>query len=46
MHFLTESGYKLGSVFKTGNQIPIVDINVNHPNHRLIIDINIIIINL
>ena len=34
MHFLTESGYKLGSVFKTGNQIPIVDINVNHPNHR------------
>jgi hypothetical protein len=33
-HFLTESGYKLGSVFKTGNQIPIVDINVNHPNHR------------
>ena len=34
MHFLTENGYKLGSVFKTGNQIPIVDINVNHPNHR------------
>ena len=34
MHFLTESGYKLGSVSKTGNQIPIVDINVNHPNHR------------
>ena len=34
MHFLTDNGYKLGSVFKTGNQIPIVDINVNHPNHR------------
>ena len=33
-HFLTKDGYKLGSVFKTGNQIPIVDINVNHPNHR------------
>jgi hypothetical protein len=33
-HFLTKNGYKLGSVFKTGNQIPIVDINVNHPNHR------------
>ena len=34
MHFLTENGYKLGSVSKTGNQIPIVDINVNHSNHR------------
>ncbi len=33
-HFITKTGYKLGSVFKTGNQIPIVDINVNHPNHR------------
>jgi replicative DNA helicase len=33
-HFLTKNGYKLGSVFKTGNQIPIVDINVNHQNHR------------
>ena len=33
-HFLTKNGYKLGSVLKTGNQIPIVDINVNHPNHR------------
>jgi len=33
-HFLTKNGYKLGNVFKTGNQIPIVDINVNHPNHR------------
>ena len=33
-HFLTKNGYKLGSVFKTGNQIPIVDINVNHSNHR------------
>ena len=34
MHFLTKDDYKLGSIFKTGNQIPIVDINVNHPNHR------------
>ena len=34
MHFLTKDGYKLGSVFKTENQIPIVDINVNHQNHR------------
>jgi hypothetical protein len=33
-HFITKNGYKLGSVFKTENQIPIVDINVNHPNHR------------
>jgi hypothetical protein len=33
-HFITKNGYKLGSVFKTGNQIPIVDININHPNHR------------
>jgi len=33
-HFLTKNGYKLGNVFKTGKQIPIVDINVNHPNHR------------
>jgi hypothetical protein len=33
-YFITKNGYKLGSVFKTSNQIPIVDINVNHPNHR------------
>jgi len=33
-YFVTKNGYKLGGVFKTGNQIPIVDINVNHPNHR------------
>lgn len=33
-YFLTKNGYKLGSVFKTENQIPIVDINVNHSNHR------------
>jgi replicative DNA helicase len=32
--FLTKNGYKPGKVVKTGNQIPIVDINVNHPNHR------------
>jgi hypothetical protein len=38
MYFLTKNGYKLGSVFKTGNQIPIVDINVNHPNHRYYTD--------
>jgi hypothetical protein len=34
MHFLTKSGYKLGKIFFTGNKIPIVDININHPNHR------------
>jgi len=34
MHFLTKDGYKLGRMFKTENQIPIVDINVNHSNHR------------
>jgi len=34
MHFLTKSGYKLGKIFFTGKKIPIVDININHPNHR------------
>ena len=32
--FITEDGVRIGKVIKTGNQIPIVDINVNHPNHR------------
>lgn len=31
---LTESGFVSCSVLSTGNVIPIVDINVNHPNHR------------
>ena len=34
MYFLTKSGYKLGKIFFTGKKIPIVDININHPNHR------------
>jgi hypothetical protein len=34
MHFLTKNGYKLGKIFFTGEKIPIVDINVNHSNHR------------
>jgi len=33
-HFLTRNGYVRGSVRKTYDLIPIVDINVNHPNHR------------
>jgi hypothetical protein len=32
--FLCREGYVRGYVAKTGNIIPIVDINVNHPNHR------------
>jgi hypothetical protein len=32
--FITKDGLKVGKVIKTNNQIPIVDINVNHPNHR------------
>lgn len=32
--FITKDGVRIGKVIKTGNQIPIVDINVNHPNHR------------
>ena len=31
---ITKDGVRIGKVIKTGNQIPIVDINVNHPNHR------------
>ena len=33
-NILTRSGYVKGSVRKTYDIIPIVDINVNHPNHR------------
>jgi len=36
--FITKDGLKLGKVIKTNNQIPIVDINVNHPNHRYYTD--------
>lgn len=32
--FLTKNGYMRGSVHYTGNLIPIVDITVDHPNHR------------
>jgi replicative DNA helicase len=32
--FITKDGLRIGKVIKTNNQIPIVDINVNHPNHR------------
>ena len=32
--FLTEDGFETGVVYKTGEKIPIVDINVNHENHR------------
>lgn len=33
-YYLTKSGYVLGKVVRTGQQIPIVDINVDHDNHR------------
>lgn len=33
-NFLTKNGYIKGSVIKTYDMIPIVDINVDHPNHR------------
>lgn len=32
--YLTEDGYQIGIVTKTGKQIPIVDIQVEHDNHR------------
>jgi hypothetical protein len=32
--FITSDGIRNGKIIKTNNQIPIVDINVNHPNHR------------
>jgi len=34
VEFLTKRGYEKGSVSHTGNMIPIVDINVEHENHR------------
>lgn len=34
VNILTKRGYRLGKVYHTGNTIPIVDINVDHPNHR------------
>jgi KaiC/GvpD/RAD55 family RecA-like ATPase len=33
-HYLTRDGYVVGEVVRTGRQIPIVDINVDHENHR------------
>lgn len=34
LYFLTRDGWKKGRVIETDNMIPIVDINVNHSNHR------------
>lgn len=34
IHFLTKDGFKKGHVIYTGAQVPIVDINVAHENHR------------
>jgi hypothetical protein len=34
LEFLTKEGYSTGIVRKTGEIIPIVDINVDHDNHR------------
>jgi hypothetical protein len=31
---ITNEGVKIGRVYKNNNKIPIVDINVNHSNHR------------
>jgi hypothetical protein len=31
---ITDEGIKIGRVYKNNKQIPIVDINVNHSNHR------------
>jgi KaiC/GvpD/RAD55 family RecA-like ATPase len=33
-HFLTQDGWSKGNVITTDNIIPIVDIMVDHPNHR------------
>ena len=33
-YYLTVDGFKSGNVVKTGNKIPIVDIQVDHVNHR------------
>jgi hypothetical protein len=32
--YITVNGFRTGSVTKTGNRIPIVDIQVDHENHR------------
>jgi len=34
LNYLTNLGYVKGEVYKTGRRIPIVDINVEHDNHR------------
>lgn len=34
VHILTKRGFRKGTVIRTYEQIPIVDINVNHNNHR------------
>ena len=34
LNFLTKNGWKTGTVIKMGGQIPIVDIQVEHENHR------------
>lgn len=34
VNYLTNKGFVKGKVYKTGKQIPIVDINVEHDNHR------------
>lgn len=34
IHFLTINGYQVGRVITTPNMIPIVDCNIDHPNHR------------
>jgi hypothetical protein len=36
--YLTEDGYLFGIITKTGKQIPIVDITVDHVNHRYYTD--------
>lgn len=37
-HYLTREGFVVGYVHKTENKIPIVDINVDHDNHRYYTD--------
>ena len=34
LNVVTDKGLSKSIVFKTGNRVPIVDINVNHENHR------------
>jgi hypothetical protein len=39
LHFLTDSGrYEPGTIMKTGKKVPIVDIQVDHDNHRYYTD--------